>query len=174
LREGSDFPEYANEKATREEFPFTYPPVQHPSTILLVGQPKLDRERSTKLTITLTTFFKKQRKVVAIEGKVSSFEATLDPIQLKILTRFLAQIKQFQRIFKSVMAELGLNQPLLGMSRRDSKNKSGTHDLFSSMIMMSISEPSKQAPSAEIGLLNSMMQSPELLKAAAEFNQTAA
>lgn len=70
LKENADFPEYLNEKAVKEDFPFTYPPVSHPSTILLIGQTKnlgsVDREKSTKLTITLTTFFKKQRKAVNI------------------------------------------------------------------------------------------------------------
>jgi hypothetical protein len=91
------------------------------------------------LTITLTTYFKKQKKQLAIEGKISNFEATVDPIQLKILTRFIAQLHQFQRILKSVMAELGIGQVPLGMSRKDSKGKSGTHDFFSSIMMMSIS-----------------------------------
>ena len=173
LKEGSDLPEYANEKVAKEDFPFTYPPVHHPSTVLLVGQPKMEKEKSTKLTIKLTTFLKKEKKTVAIEGKVNHIEATLDPIQLKILSRFMAQIRQFQRILKTVMAELGLAQvPALGLSRRDSRGKSISHDLFSS-IMISISEQ-KQAPSTEVNLYNSMMQSPEMLKAAAEFNQNAA
>ena len=33
---------------------------------------------------------------------------TIDPIQLKIISRFFAQIKQFQKVFESVMIELGL------------------------------------------------------------------
>ena len=85
----------------------------------------------------------------------------------------MAQIRQFQRILKAVMAELGLAQvPDWGLSGSDSRGKSISRDLFSS-IMISISEQ-KQAPSTEANLYNSMMQSPEMLKAAAEFNQNAA
>lgn len=172
LKEGADLPEYANEKVERCEFPFTYPPVWHPSTILLLGQPSR-AESSTRLKITLTTLFKQQKRLLSVEGHVGHLEATVDPIQLKILTRFMAQLRQFQRILKSVMAELGLGQGPLGLSRRDSKNKSSSHDFFSSIMMMSISEPSKPLPSAEVNIYNSIMQSPEMLKAATEFNQTA-
>ncbi len=56
------------------------------------------------------------------------------------------------------------------MSRKDSKGKSGNYDLFSS-IMMSIVEPA--VPSAEVGLLNSMMLSPEMKEAANQFNKNA-
>ena len=43
-----------------------------------------------------------------IEGKIGNVEMTIDPIQLKIVSRFFAQIKQFQKVFKSVMIELGI------------------------------------------------------------------
>lgn len=109
-----------------------------------------------------------------IEGKVNNFEATIDPIQLKIISRFFAQLMQFQKILKSVMTELGLNPqiPNLNLSRRDSKGKSGNYDLFSS-VMISISEPSKPIPSAEINIYNNMMQFPDMQKAATEFNENA-
>lgn len=72
------------------------------------------------------------------------------------------------------MAELGLGPqiPNINLSRRDSKGKSGNYDLLSS-VMISISEPSKPI-SAELNIYNSMMQSPEMQKAATEFNQNAA
>lgn len=38
LREGTAFPEFANEKARKEDFPFSYPTIAHPSTILVVGR----------------------------------------------------------------------------------------------------------------------------------------
>lgn len=104
-----------------------------------MGQPGKAKDRSNKLTITLTTRFKAQKKLLSIEGRMSNFEAIMDPIQLKILTRFIAQLRQFQRILKSVMAELGIGQVPLGLSRKDSKGKSGAHDFFSSIMMMSIS-----------------------------------
>ena len=45
---------------------------------------------------------------------------------------------QFQKILKSVMAEMGLNSLAATLTRKDSKGKSGNYDLFSSL-MMSIS-----------------------------------
>lgn len=67
------------------------------------------------------------------------------------------------------MQEMGLNkQVVLSMSRKDSKGKSGNYDLFSS-IMMSIAEPT--APSAEMGILNSMMLSPQMKEASNQFNK---
>lgn len=109
-----------------------------------------------------------------IEGKINNFEATIDPIQLKIISRFFAQLMQFQKILKSVMTELGLSPqiPNLNLSRRDSKGKSGNHDLMSS-IMVSISEPSKQLASAEMNIIDNVVHSPEIQKDKTEFNESA-
>lgn len=37
LREDMSVPEYDNTKYTKQDFPSHYPPVNHPSTILLIG-----------------------------------------------------------------------------------------------------------------------------------------
>jgi hypothetical protein len=64
LREGTSFPEFSNEFNKESEFPFTYPGVNHPGTILLIGKSNsLDEKDSiTKLTLGLTTNFKEQKK----------------------------------------------------------------------------------------------------------------
>lgn len=96
--------------------------------------------------MTLTTNYKTQKKDLIIEGRIGSLELTVDPIQLKIITRFVAQLQQFQKIFKSVMIELGLiSIDNLGVSRQSveftmSRNSSGgpksnSLDLFASIIM---------------------------------------
>jgi hypothetical protein len=79
---------------------------------------------------------------------------------------------QFQKILKSVMAEMGLNSLAATLTRKDSKGKSGNYDLFSSL-MMSISEPSSKTAN-DGKLLNDLMQSKEMTQAAEEFNQSAA
>jgi hypothetical protein len=65
---------------------------------------------------------------------------------------------------------MGLNSLAATLTRKESKGKSGNYDLFSS-IMMSISEPSKNA--AEGNILNDLMHSKEMTQAAEEFNQSA-
>ncbi len=67
---------------------------------------------------------------------------------------------------------MGLNSLATTLNRRDSKGKSGSTDLFSSL-MMSISEPASKNAS-EGKLLNEMLQSKEMTQAAEEFNQSAA
>lgn len=103
-----------------------------------------------------------------IEGKIGNVEMTIDPIQLKIVSRFFAQIKQFQKVFKSVMIELGIkNQQneLTGLVKKDSKSKPN-HDLLSS-IMISITENNlRNSTSKETEIYNSMMQVPQLASAA--------
>lgn len=108
LREGVKYPEFANEKAEEGNFPFTYPSLKHPGTLLVMGKSDLSKETAAKLRLTLTTNYTTEKKELNIEGGIGSIEATVDPIQLKILSRFVAQLKQFQKVFKSVMIELDL------------------------------------------------------------------
>ena len=96
----------------------------------------------------MTTHYVSQKKEMNIEGKIGCMEATIDPIQLKILSRFIIQLQQFQRVFKSVMVELGLMSiDTLGVSRqsidftmsrsssREKGHKSSAISLFASMMM---------------------------------------
>lgn len=69
-----------------------------------MGKSNSGNKEAAKLKLTLTTNFKDKKKELLIEGRIGSIEATIDPIQLKIFSRFLAQIQQFQKILKSVMA----------------------------------------------------------------------
>ena len=126
-----------------------------------------------------------QKKELNIDGKIGSIEATIDPIQLKILTRFIIQLQQFQKVFKSVMIQLGLMSidPLgvskqsisdLTMSRSSSKekgHKSNPLALFAS-IVMNINEPAKNV-SQPMDLYSSIAGKPELQISANEFNQNA-
>ena len=66
----------------------------------------------------------------------------MDPIQLKILSRFLIQVKQFKKIFNQVMDELGIKSQMGQNSGDKSQSmlratltKSTSQDIFSSMIM---------------------------------------
>jgi hypothetical protein len=96
------------------------------------------------------------------------------------MSRFIVQIQQFQKVFKSVMVELGLvSLDNLGVSRQSvdfnlSRHNSGGHktntfDLFSSVVM-SINEPNKH-PNKHIDLYASIATKPELKGAANNFNQ---
>jgi hypothetical protein len=40
-----------------------------------------------------------------MKGNINFLEATLDPVQIKIISRFVAQISQFQKIVKMVYGE---------------------------------------------------------------------
>lgn len=103
LREGVKFPEYANEKGSSKDFPFTYPSLAHPGTLLLMGQYSLNNKEAARLRITLTTNYNTHKKEMNVEGRIGSIETIIDPIQLKIFSRFIVQIQQFQKILKSVL-----------------------------------------------------------------------
>jgi hypothetical protein len=62
LREGVKYPEYANEKADPEDFPFNYPSLTHPSTLIMMGKPDMSKEEAAKLRLTLTTNYVSQKK----------------------------------------------------------------------------------------------------------------
>jgi len=40
---------------------------------------------------------------MTIEGTIGNVAMTINPIQLKIITRIFAQIKQFRKVFSGVM-----------------------------------------------------------------------
>ena len=62
LREGVQFPEYANEKASPSDFPFQYPTLSHPGTLLVMGRSGLKKDEDSKLRLTLTTNYSTQKK----------------------------------------------------------------------------------------------------------------
>jgi len=68
-----------------------------------MGKSNSANKEAAKLRLTLTTNFQDKKKELLIEGRIGSIEATIDPIQLKIFSRFIAQIQQFQKVLKSVM-----------------------------------------------------------------------
>ena len=76
---------------------------------------------------------------------MSNAELTIDPIQLKIISRFIAQINQFQKVLRGVMGDLGLEQSV-NLERKPSK--SNNNDLFSSIIM-TFEQPSRSSKSTE-------------------------
>lgn len=177
LREGTPVPEYANEPPT-PDFPFAYPSVAHPGTLLLLGRSdwKAHMGDCSRLTVSLLTDYEAGRRVLSVDAKLPFLEVTVDPIQLKVLSRFLAQMAEFQRILKSVLAELGLGslgQSVgLTLSRRGSKGKSATMDLFSSVALM-IAEPQLRVSSGEGDLYKSIIMNSEMAQAATEFNSNA-
>lgn len=62
LREGVKYPEYASEKASPEDFPFGYPSLSHPGTLVVMGKPDMSKDEASKLRLTLTTNYKNQKK----------------------------------------------------------------------------------------------------------------
>ena len=88
---------------------------------------------------------------------------TIDPIQLKIISRFFAQLKQFQKVFQSVMIELGLKSEqneLNTLVKKDSKSKPSNDLLSSIMISMTDMSNLRNSVSKETEIYNSMMQVP--------------
>lgn len=150
-----------------------------------MGRSDLSKDTAVKLRLTLTTNYSTEKKELNIEGGIGSIEATVDPIQIKILSRFIVQLQQFQKVFKSVMVELNLitndNYGVSGqsidftMSRTSSAekgHKSPTLDFFSSMVM-SISEHNRPLSSKHTDFYSSIVAKPELRHSAQDFNETA-
>lgn len=52
LREDMKLPEYGNLQSTNKDFPWQYPPVSHPSTIMLIGSDD-PRINSAKISLVL-------------------------------------------------------------------------------------------------------------------------
>ena len=69
LREGVPFPEFSNEKESAAgDFPFLYPTLSHPGTLMVVGG--REAEEQTKLTLALLTDYKAERKEIIVEGQL--------------------------------------------------------------------------------------------------------
>ena len=58
--------------ATVDDYPFKYPSVQHPGTLLLLGQSNSAHKEAAKLRLTLTTNFSEKKKELLIEGHIGS------------------------------------------------------------------------------------------------------
>lgn len=74
-----------------------------------------------------------------MKGNINFLEATVDPVQLKIISRFVAQINQFQKIVKMVYAEFSQDPTAkegVNLNRNSKDSKSFTADLFTSFSLM--------------------------------------
>lgn len=97
-----------------------YPPVTHPRTILLIGSSiipdnivtklpewkkdgRINSMNFTQLSFKLTTDYKKKSKDITMHTDISNIEVMVTPVQIKILSRFVAQVMEFKKILDSVM-----------------------------------------------------------------------
>lgn len=91
------------------------------------------------------------------------------PVQIKILSRFVAQIMQFKKILDSIIQQLKLetNQSVgLIKKKSNSEFKSGNNDLFSS-IMMSLNDlgsMTQKQQNRDSDLLRSMIRDDKIMR----------
>jgi hypothetical protein len=109
------FPDYLNLNCKPTDFPFAYPPVSHPSTILLLGSSNVPENFVSKLAewkkdgsinnmnftqmgFKFMTDYKKKAREKGISLSVCNVEMMVNPIQIKVISRFVAQIIEFKKI----------------------------------------------------------------------------
>lgn len=106
LREDMSIPEYANVPAKQQDFPFEYPSVNHPSTLMLLGSSKIEShvESSTQSVpsrkgLTVWLRIKRDQKLKKIDNNIKvelpSLELMVEGWQLQILKKFAEQMKDF-------------------------------------------------------------------------------
>ena len=159
LREDIEFPDYSNMRYQEGDFPFKYPSITHPSTILLIGAStipeglvenlgewrkngSLKNYSFSNFGLALVTDFKKKTREVSLKLEFESIEAMINPVQLKVLSRFIVQILEFKKIFSSIIEELKeTTNGEINLNKKQSQQESNYYnsDFFSS-IVVSISQ----------------------------------
>jgi hypothetical protein len=90
------------------------------------------------LTICITTDNKKSTKDIKIEAKTSKIEFMADPIQIKILSRFFHQLKEFKNILgyiKNEFIQAHHNSIEMPVNKKNKSSEIKHEDVFSSICM---------------------------------------
>jgi hypothetical protein len=123
LREDMKFPEYSNLPATQQDFPFGYPLVSHPSTLVLVGcsgkitsadtqshslsqAQNLTSNKSIMIYLRIRKDSKLKKVDNNIRLEIPNFEVMVEGTQLQILHKFIYQLKDFMTLYSRSMANL--------------------------------------------------------------------
>jgi hypothetical protein len=150
-------PEYRNVEYQAKDFPWVYPPVCHPSTILLIG-PEDPKSSNSIINVVLriSKDVKHKSKETSLKIDIPNIECMIEGYQLQILLKYLKQLQEFKQVWKQVMSNLKRQEkmydnqinieesrdfdvPVLttnsGSKRNISKNSSSTMDIFSSVVI---------------------------------------
>jgi hypothetical protein len=100
-----------------------HPSVSHPTTLLLLGSPALfdnfigrlpewkkdgtiNNMNFTQIGFKIATDYTKKTREKAINLTMCNLEIMVNPIQIKVLSRFVFQIIEFKKILDAVIKEL--------------------------------------------------------------------